>query len=51
VFLNRKNQPLIGLDISSTSVKVIELSKTGPRYQIEGIGIEPLLDNAVVEKK
>jgi type IV pilus assembly protein PilM len=51
VFLTRKKQPLIGLDISSTSVKVMELSKTGTRYQIEGISIEPLLDNAVVEKK
>jgi len=51
VFLTRKKQPLIGLDISSTSVKVMELSKVGPHYRIEGIGIEPLHDNAVVEKK
>jgi type IV pilus assembly protein PilM len=50
VFLARKKQTLIGLDISSTSVKVMELSKTGSCYQIEGIGVEPLPDNVVVEK-
>jgi type IV pilus assembly protein PilM len=50
VFLARKKQTLIGLDISSTSVKIMELSKTGSRYQIEGIAVEPLPDNAVVEK-
>jgi type IV pilus assembly protein PilM len=50
VFLSRKKPPLIGLDISSTSVKVMELSKTGSSYRIEGIGVEPLPANAVVEK-
>jgi len=50
VFLSRKKPPLIGLDISSTSVKMMELSKTGSSYRIEGIGVEPLPANAVVEK-
>ena len=50
MFLSRKKPPLIGLDISSTSVKVMELSKTGSSYRIEGIGVEPLPANAVVEK-
>jgi type IV pilus assembly protein PilM len=50
VFLSRKKPPLIGLDISSTSVKVMELSKTGSSYRIEGIAVEPLPANAVVEK-
>jgi type IV pilus assembly protein PilM len=50
VFLSRKKPPLIGLDISSTSVKLMELSKTGASYRIEGIGVEPLPANAVVEK-
>jgi type IV pilus assembly protein PilM len=50
VFLSRKKPPLIGLDISSTSVKLMELSKTGTSYRIEGIGVEPLPANAVVEK-
>ncbi len=50
MFLTRKKPPLIGLDISSTSVKMMELSKTGSSYRIEGIGVEPLPANAVVEK-
>ncbi len=50
MFLSRKKPPLIGLDISSTSVKMMELSKTGSSYRIEGIGVEPLPANAVVEK-
>ena len=50
MFLSRKKPPLIGLDISSTSVKLMELSKTGSTYRIEGIGVEPLPANAVVEK-
>jgi type IV pilus assembly protein PilM len=50
VFLSRKKPPLFGLDISSTSVKVMELSKTGSSYRIEGIGVEPLPATAVVEK-
>ncbi len=50
MFLSRKKPPLIGLDISSTSVKMMELSKTGSTYRIEGIAVEPLPANAVVEK-
>ncbi len=50
MFLSSKKPPLIGLDISSTSVKMMELSKTGSSYRIEGIGVEPLPANAVVEK-
>ena len=50
MFLSRKRPPLFGLDISSTSVKLMELSKTGSTYRIEGIGVEPLPANAVIEK-
>jgi type IV pilus assembly protein PilM len=50
VFLSQKKPPLIGLDISSTSIKLMELSKTGSSYRIEGIAVEPLPANAVVEK-
>jgi type IV pilus assembly protein PilM len=41
---------LLGLDISSTSVKLLELSKSGSRYRVESYGVEPLPPNAVVEK-
>ena len=41
---------MLGLDISSTSVKLLELSKSGGRYRVESYGVEPLPENAVVEK-
>lgn len=49
-FLGKKNTSLIGLDISSTSVKLLELSSQGGRYRVESYGVEPLPQNAVVEK-
>ncbi|MCZ6709098.1 MAG: type IV pilus assembly protein PilM, partial [Gammaproteobacteria bacterium] len=45
-----KSNLLLGLDISSTSVKLLELSKSGDRYRVESYGVEPLPPNAVVEK-
>jgi type IV pilus assembly protein PilM len=41
---------MLGLDISSTSVKLLELSKSGGEYRVESYGVEPLPENAVVEK-
>ena len=53
-FLSRKNPPLVGLDISTTAVKLLELSsasgKSGAHYRVESYGVEPLPPNAVVEK-
>jgi type IV pilus assembly protein PilM len=49
-FLQKKNSGLLGLDISSTSVKLLELSRQGDRYRVESYGVEPLPQNAVVEK-
>lgn len=50
-FLSRKSsQTKLGIDISSTSVKVLELSRQGDRYRVEAYGVEPLPANAVVEK-
>lgn len=47
-----KNKPnvILGLDISSTSVKLLELSKNNGRYRVEAYAVEPLPPNAVVEK-
>jgi type IV pilus assembly protein PilM len=44
------NTPLIGVDISSTAVKLLQLSQTGGRYRVEHYAVEPLPPNAVVEK-
>lgn len=49
-FLGRKSTALIGLDISSTAVKLLELSKNGDRYRVESYAVMPLPPNAVVEK-
>lgn len=42
--------PLLGLDISSTAVKLLQLSRSGDRYRVEHYAVEPLPANAVVEK-
>ena len=46
----KKNKALLGVDISSTSVKVLELSCQGERYQVEAYATEALPPNAVVEQ-
>lgn len=49
-FFNRKERPLVGLDISSSSVKLLEL--TGGEeggYRVERYAIEPLPREAVVD--
>jgi type IV pilus assembly protein PilM len=45
-----KAAPLIGVDISSTAVKLLQLSQAGGRYRVEHYAVEPLPPNAVVEK-
>lgn len=42
--------PLVGVDISSTAVKLLQLSQVGSRYRIDHYALEPLPANAVVEK-
>jgi type IV pilus assembly protein PilM len=49
-FLRKGTNSMLGLDISSTSVKLLELSRSGNEYQVESYGVEPLPENAVVEK-
>lgn len=49
-FLEKKAKPVLGLDISSTSVKLIELSRHGDRFRVETYAVRPLPPNAVVEK-
>lgn len=46
----KKTNILIGLDISSTSVKLLELSRSNDSYKVESYAVEPLPPNAVVEK-
>ncbi|MCB1616256.1 MAG: pilus assembly protein PilM [Pseudomonadales bacterium] len=46
----KKQTAVLGLDISSTSVKLLELSRSGGAYRVESYGVKPLPPNAVVEK-
>ncbi len=47
----KPNKGLIGVDISSTSVKLLELSvKSGNRYWVESYALIPLPEGSVVEK-
>ncbi|NQD80874.1 pilus assembly protein PilM [Pseudomonas seleniipraecipitans] len=47
---SKKANTLLGIDISSTSVKLLELSRSGSRYKVEAYAVEPLPANAIVEK-
>jgi type IV pilus assembly protein PilM len=44
-------QHLIGLDISSSSVKLLELTRKGERFHVETYAVEPLPPNAVSDKQ
>ncbi len=48
--LKRKKPSILGLDISSTSVKLLELIQDGDKYRVQSLAVEPLPDNAVVDK-
>jgi type IV pilus assembly protein PilM len=50
LFGKRKSVPVLGLDISSTTVKLLELSHTGERYRVESYGVSSLPVDAVIEK-
>ena len=45
----KKKPPVVGIDISASSVKVLELSKNGEHYRVERYAVEPLPMNAVIE--
>ena len=47
---SNKSTPVIGLDVSSTAVKLLELSGTPGKYHVESYAVQPLPPNAVVEK-
>lgn len=46
----KKEKRKLGIDISSTSVKLLELSLGSDGYRVEAYAVEPLPENAVVEK-
>ena len=50
IFGKAKTSPVLGIDISSTTVKLLELSRQGARYRVESYAVAPLPPEAVVEK-
>ncbi len=46
----RKHRPLLGLDITTSSIKLIELSMAGGQYRVESYAAEATPQNAVNEK-
>jgi type IV pilus assembly protein PilM len=51
VFLfSRKNRQLLGLDITTSSIKLIELTTAGGQYRVEAYAAEPTPANSMNEK-
>src|SRR5579864_4361987 len=48
--LQRKYRPILGLDITTSSVKLIELAMAGGQYRVEAYAAEPTPQNAINEK-
>jgi len=46
----RKGTQVLGLDISSTTVKLLELSYAGGKYRVESYAVSSLPQDAVIEK-
>lgn len=46
---SKKSSSVLGLDISSTAIKVVELEKSGNNFRLQHYTIEPLPQNAMVE--
>lgn len=46
----KRSKNLLGIDISSSSIKLLELSKQGDKYRVEHYASRPLPAGAVVEK-
>ena len=54
--LRKRARPLVGLDIGSSSVKVVELRPRGDGYSVSAVGMEPLppgviVDRAIVDRR
>lgn len=50
MLLKKRAKPLLGLDISTSSVKLIELSAAGSGYRVETYAAEAMPEDAIVDK-
>ena len=49
-WFNRKQNTVLSIDISTAAVKLLELSRVGGRYRVEGVAVAPLPQNAFIDK-
>lgn len=49
-WFNNKQSAVLGIDISTAAVKLLELSRVGSRYRVESYAVAPLPLDAVVDK-
>ncbi|MEC9483089.1 MAG: type IV pilus assembly protein PilM [Halomonas sp.] len=49
--LSKSTKGLVGVDISSATVKLIELRRSGQQYRVESYAVQPLREGAVVERR
>jgi len=47
---NQNKAPVLGIDISTAAVKLLELSKNGARYRVESYAVVPLPQDAIIDK-
>ena len=45
----RKTHAVLGLDISPTAVKILELRRTNKQLRVQGFAVVPLMSNAIVD--
>lgn len=46
----KKSIPLLGIDVSATAIKLLELARSGNTYRVESYAVEALPPNSVVDK-
>lgn len=49
-WFNQKQNAVLGIDISTAAVKLLEISKIGTRYRVESYAVAPLPQEAFVDK-
>lgn len=49
-WFNQKQNAVLGIDVSTAAVKLLELSKAGARYRVENYAVAPLPQDAIIDK-
>jgi len=45
-----RKEPILGIDIGPSAVKLVELSRSGPRFRVDSFAIEPLGEGMVEDR-